>query len=806
MPAISLTTSNGSEVPLKDVKVLVDVLNHVSEWTFVQTYLNNETNPIEAFYTFPTPAGASVYDFTATIGDRLIKTVLKEKEKAKEEYNKAISDGHGAFYMERVSGDVFSVSLGNVQPQSEVVITIKYVVELKTEIDCSRLRLSIPLTIMPRYTPYNNKSLFEAKLQGKLVNPTKVDNRPYSMSIRGSLNMPDGIVSVDSKTHKMKMTNMKDVSMNFEINNLENLNEDIVVTIERNQPKSSSMTQKASDLQLTNELYRYSTMVNIVPSFKDVPDIDPAEVHYTILLDKSGSMSGSDIENCKQGAKIFLLSLPVGSSFDVYQFDDRFEKFKPTGNIDPKFEAISWVDKIKSGGGTELRLALEDVYKSIRLTGKRGVIIVLSDGGISDTQDVLKLVKRNKETSVFTIGIGQSVSHDLIQGMADMGNGRAEFVNSGTDQIKEKIHAQLKRAQTSLRKGWSGNDIKIDTEGPYRLVPETIPTLYENDLNTFYIFSQNPLKSVQYTQTLKDYTLNTNIPFTVVENSGYPLHRMAGIRLIELLANNPSGSQVEHLKQDPYKSTITELSLNLGILSNYTSFVGVEYREEKDKTTQQSVLREVPLQVAKKYVGVAGPCGPCGPSGSWGYCGMPAMAAACCAAPRSLGINTIGTSHKNASYDLRSVPSGMSRDGGLRFGRMEEKPESEDMGFDLFGGGSTYDSDDGNEICCVDCDEDSDLGGGMFGGDDGFEVDKHSKTSTSTVPKYNIVATIDKLPQYVRIGDLLTGAVPGSLPQSDKLKANDYIHITGEGSAVNGVYKVWNVGSATESWVLEKVH
>lgn len=790
MPSISLSTNSGSQIPLKDIKNTVIVREHIAHHTVTQTYFNDETKPLEAFYTFPTPANASVYECVVMFGDKMIKTLIKEKETAKEEYNKAISDGNGAFYMERVNGDVFSVSIGNVQPESEIIITIKYVVELRTEIDHSKLRVNFPLTIMPRYNSYSFMSN-ESRYQGKLTNPPKVNERPYTMSINGSFAMSDGIVSVDSKTCKMKLSNMKNTSVDFEINDIENLNEDLIVTLERNKPNSSCTIQRAANLQLTNELYRYVTMVNINPSYEDVPEVNPADVHYTILLDKSGSMSGDDIKYCKQGAKIFLLSLPIGSSFDVYQFDDTFEKFKPSGDIEPRLEAIAWIEKIQSGGGTELRQALEDVYKSIKLTGKRGVILLLSDGGISDTADVLKLVKRNKATSVFTIGIGQSVSQDLIQGMADMGNGKAEFVNSGVDQIKEKIHAQLKRAQTTLRKECSSNEVKIDVDGPYKLVPETIPTLYENDLNTFYLFSQNPPRDITYVQTLKDYTLNKNVPFTVIDDDSYPLHRIAGIKLIDSLTNNPSGSQIEHLKQDPHKSTIIETSLNLNVLSNHTSFIGVEYREEKDKSIEQCVLKEVPLQIAKKYTGtnivygptgtICGPCGPtgaCGVTGATGACGSSnkrCFSMAACAMPQSFkGINTIGSSLRNATYDLRGQPESM---------KYVASPWASSKSL--------------NES--FECDEED-------GCDESMDIDSFSSKPLSKSKQiYTTTVTIDNLPKYIRVGELLTGAAAGLLPFADQLKQNDYVLITGQDSNVDGVYKVWNVGSATEAWVLEKV-
>ena len=802
MSCIKLKTINGIEIPLKDIKIKTNIYNHVAHFTITQLYHNDEENPIEAFYTFPTPSNASVFNFAAKIDTKLIKTILKEKEEARNDYNKAISDGNGAYLMERISGDVFSVSLGNIQPNTKIEIIIEYIVELRTEIDASQLRINFPLTIMPKYASINNITN-EASIQSKLVNPEKVVNKPYDLTIYGTVVMTDGIASIDSKTCKIKLFDMKETSLQFEIDNLENLNEDIIFTIKRNIPTSSCLTQKSTNLQLTNEIFRHATMVNIVPKFDDISEVNPNDVHYTILLDKSGSMSGSDIRNCKEGAKLFLLSLPQGSSFDVYQFDDKFEKFKPklNDNSNNILEAIGWIDKIECGGGTELKAVLEDVYDSIKQTNKRGMILLLSDGGISDTNAVLKLAKKNRGTSIFTIGIGQSVSQNLIQGLADTSNGKAEFVNSGTDQIKEKILAQLHKAQTSFRKDHKDNGIQIIVDGPYKIVPEIIPTLYENDINTFFIFSENPLKSVTYTQTFDTHSLNTNVSLNTLDNDSYPIHRMAGIKTIDSLANNPIGSQIEHLKSDPYKNAIIETSLNLGILSNYTSFIGVEIREDVDKTTQECILREVPLQLQKKYSGGAagglfqlsgnyGPTGACGVGvtgmkGDTGSCG-PSLFDVNKYLPskvnddwfevqsksisfknrqlinisKSIGTNTIGTSLKGASHDLRGAP---------------ECPKFVNIRFQ-----SSYDS------------------GGTG----------HNSGESQKCPKYvnNIQtsATIDNLPTYINIGNFLTAISVGLLPFSDKLKVNDFILVIGEGTH-DGVYKILNIGSIIEKWILEKI-
>lgn len=83
MPQIQLKTSQNVDIPLKNVNIHSDIINQVAQFTLTKTYENTSTNPIEVFYTFPTPANASVFSFSAKIGDKTIQTVLKEKETAR---------------------------------------------------------------------------------------------------------------------------------------------------------------------------------------------------------------------------------------------------------------------------------------------------------------------------------------------------------------------------------------------------------------------------------------------------------------------------------------------------------------------------------------------------------------------------------------------------------------------------------------------------------------------------------------------------------------------------------------------------
>ena len=618
-----LRSSKGRSIPLKSQVVKLSVENQNASFTIVQEYYNSETNPIEAYYTFPTPSGASVYHFEAIADDgSVIKCVIKEKEQAKRDYDTAMRRGDSAYYMERQSSDVFSVTVGNLAPESGVKICIKYVVELQDEVDYLKLRVNIPLTIMPRYTPsaasYSNPSYIAATRAAMAAqNTEKINGKPYDLSIHGDIHMTDGIKNVDFKTHRAKLSQMQETSIHFDMENLSELNQDIVITIERNDSKSFANTyvlNSESGQEITNPLYKYATIVKFIPDFSKLPPVDLTKVHYVILLDNSGSMSGPNIEICKKAAQQFVALLPIGCTFDVYSFNDNYAKFLcDSDDINQrKVKAGQWIERISAGGGTEVLPVLREIYKSIKELKKSGILVCISDGGVTNTDDVLKTVKQNQNVSVFTIGVGSSVSQALIQGMAEQGNGHAEFIGSGDTVLITKVQSQLKKAQDTLRKRQDQYEIEVNTlGGKHRILPESNPVLYQGSNNYMYVFSEYKPVSITYTEKGSDESesyVQTLVPSDASDPDSLT-HRIAGIKLIEHLQANElplrSGSTFSHMRPEktdttavnPSQNEIIEASKILSVLSKYTAFIGVKIN--KNKIMDEMHPRIVPLQESK---------------------------------------------------------------------------------------------------------------------------------------------------------------------------------------------------------------
>lgn len=130
--ASGLFSREGSQVPLKSVKVSSTIVDFLSQVELSQTYSNDLDVPIEAVYKFPLDEKAAITDFTATIGERVLRGISKRKETARQEYEEAIQKGQTAFLFESDNPETFIATLGNIPPKTIVVITLSYVTELAT--------------------------------------------------------------------------------------------------------------------------------------------------------------------------------------------------------------------------------------------------------------------------------------------------------------------------------------------------------------------------------------------------------------------------------------------------------------------------------------------------------------------------------------------------------------------------------------------------------------------------------------------------------------------------------------------------
>jgi len=102
-------------------------------------------------FRFPIEESFAIVALEAIIAGRRIKADLREKEEARQAYDDALASGFTAALGEEKSGDIFSISLGNLPSKSEAELHLKLVGELP--VDAEGVRFALPRCAQTTDTP-----------------------------------------------------------------------------------------------------------------------------------------------------------------------------------------------------------------------------------------------------------------------------------------------------------------------------------------------------------------------------------------------------------------------------------------------------------------------------------------------------------------------------------------------------------------------------------------------------------------------------------------------------------------------------
>ncbi|HEY8412110.1 MAG TPA: VIT domain-containing protein, partial [Pyrinomonadaceae bacterium] len=140
---------NVDHLPLKDTRVDISVSGVIADVKVRQIYRNEGSRPINASYVFPASTRAAVYAMRMQLGNEIIVARIKEREKAKQEFEQAKQEGKSASLLEQERPNVFSMSLANIMPQEQVEIELRYT-ELLVPTE-NVYEVVFPTVVGPRY-------------------------------------------------------------------------------------------------------------------------------------------------------------------------------------------------------------------------------------------------------------------------------------------------------------------------------------------------------------------------------------------------------------------------------------------------------------------------------------------------------------------------------------------------------------------------------------------------------------------------------------------------------------------------------
>lgn len=165
-------------------------------------------------------------------------------------------------------------------------------------------------------------------------------------------------------------------------------------------------------------------------------------INLSLVLDRSGSMSGRPLRNAIKAAEQLVEYLQPEDYLSVVIYDDEIETILPPQSVTDKAKIKAIIGKIRARGLTNLSggwlMGCEHV-KSQQTSEQLNRVLLLTDGlanrGVYDPQVLVNTAKEQAETGIITttLGFGEGFNEDLLIDMADGGGGNFYFIQSADD-------------------------------------------------------------------------------------------------------------------------------------------------------------------------------------------------------------------------------------------------------------------------------------------------------------------------------------------------------------------------------------
>ncbi|MEY3172416.1 MAG: hypothetical protein RLZZ436_329, partial [Planctomycetota bacterium] len=541
----------GGVLQIERHEVSVVINNGIAVTQVHQVFRNTEQRVVEALYTFPVPAGASVSNFRMLIGGREMTGEVVEKQRARQIYNsyKAVKRDPGL--LEQADFRTFELRIFPIAAGAEQEIWLTWHQQLDFDHDTATWVYPLATTTRPDID-------------------TRVHGR-FSMTVDVKSEIP--VTKLFSPSHEEEFV-IASHAPGYVRASLEtdggSLARDVVLGFDVERPRTG--IDVITSRQAGEDGYFLLTMT----AGAELEEASTA-MDYVFVVDISGSMaSQGKLVQSRSTVESFLDALGPEDRFEVLTFSSvpslHFGELRAADNA-ARESARAYLASQRARGGTVLRPALQTAYR-FRNPDRPLNVVLLSDG-MTETGEQSELVRLIEEAEdgirVFCVGVGNEVNRPLLKQLAEGAGGLAAFVSQEDDFGRQ---AQLFRRKLMRA---AATDVKIEISGAdtYDVTPQVLPDLFHGaPLRVYGRYRKAGSASVRVSATVlgQPDSQSVDVMFAEQNDENPEIERMWAYEQVQQkLAEIRRSGETPQLAAD-----IVSLCEGYSIVSEYASFLVLE--------------------------------------------------------------------------------------------------------------------------------------------------------------------------------------------------------------------------------------
>ena len=603
------------QCPLSHTSMDAKLSGYVARVNVTQVFTNPYKERIEAVYSFPLSDDSAVDDMTIKIGNRTIKGEIKTREAARQIYDNAKNTGHTAALLNQERTNIFTQHVANIDPGKSIVVELSYVELLKFE--DGKYTFAMPTTIGPRFFPgtspgtdTNSESSAAASVTTGAEDPSPVSASAALSQVLAGANLANGGASPQARIEpaiaSQNLSINVDVNAGMPIKNISSKlfpimvdkqsanhsvvslqksqnypNKDFVLTYELENPNALKSGYLAYRDDTAKDKDGYATFMLLPPAKVTPANAAPKEMIF--LMDCSGSQRGLPIEKAKETLHYIVNHMNPNDTFQILAFNEEVATLSDrpiSASVAGKLQAHSFISRLNATGGTWMGPAVQRVLKQ---QGKAGddlerlrIVTFMTDGYVGNDVEIMSMVQKDrKDSRWFAFGTGDGVNRSLIDNVARLGGGEADYVllNSSAEEVGKKFYSRI--ASPAL------TDVKLKAEDIelYDVYPGAVSDVWANKPLYFTAryrgAGQGKVMLTGYANG-RPYQQSLAVTLPLRDTTNSAIEKVWSRQKIDHLTDQDLTGLSKGQVNPAIRKAITKVALEHKLMSDFTSFVAVD--------------------------------------------------------------------------------------------------------------------------------------------------------------------------------------------------------------------------------------